>query len=195
MDSKRANDQLFFRHNGDTAMNHKIEINHRGVTLVELIFVISLISIISIFLVNVVMTSQNSMAVQNTAVPVWAEARQTLDAITKELRAADPSASGGISIGGSGNTQDITFRIPNQVSTNGAISWTKVKFHRDSTSKEIRRTVNDVTMTVLGRDAEVLQFTNPSANVYKATLQIQKVVSGGTDTITSNLSSEVKVRN
>ena len=195
MDSKRTNDQLFYRHNGDTAMNRKREINHRGVTLVELIFVISLISIISIFLINVVMTSQNSMAVQNTAIPVWAEARKTLDVMTKELRAADPSASGGISIGGSGNTQDITFRIPNQVSSSGVISWTKVKFHRDSTAKEIQRTVNDVTTTVLGRDAEALQFTNPSANVYKVTLQIQKAISGGTDTITSNLSSEVKVRN
>lgn len=171
------------------------EKNDRGITLIELMLVVSLISIVSIFLVKVVMTSQNSMAVQQTSVPVWAEARQTLESMTKELRAADPSATGGISIGGSGNSQDITFRIPNQVSNTGVVSWTKIKFDRDPTSKEIRRTVDDLTTTVLGRNAEVLQFTNPSANVYQATLQIQKTVSGGTNTISSNLSSEVKVRN
>lgn len=163
--------------------------------MIELILVISLISIISIFLVNVVITAQNSMTVQQTSVPVWAEARQSLESMTKELRAADPSATGGISIGGSGNSQDITFRIPNQVSSSGVTSWTKIKFFRDSTSKEIRRTVNDVTITVLGHNAEVLQFTNPSTNIYKATLQTQKTISGGSDIITSNLSSEVKVRN
>ncbi len=177
-------------------MKH-IEKSNRGLTLVELMMVMSLISIISIFLVNVVMTAQNSMTVQQTSVPVWAEARQTLESMTKELRAADPSATGGISIGGSGNSQDITFSIPKAVSNsqNKVISWTKIKFYRDSTAKEIRRTVNDVTTTVLGHNAETLQFTNPSTNVYKATLQTQKTISGGSDIITSNLSSEVKVRN
>ena len=168
---------------------------NRGMTLIELMLVVSLISIFSIFLVNLVMASQNAMVVQNTTVPVRAEARQILEAMMKELREADPSATGGISIGGSGNSQDITFRVPNQVSSTGVVSWTKIKFFQDPTTKEVRRTVNDVTTTVLGRNAEILQFTNPSTNVYHATLQTQKTITGGTDVVTSTLNSEVKVRN
>ena len=169
--------------------------SNQGMTLIELTLVVSLMSIFSIFLVNLVMASQNTMAVQNTTVPVRAEARQILEAMMKELREADPSASGGITIGGSGNVQDITFKIPNQVSSTGVTSWTTIKFDLDSTAKQVRRTVNDVTTTVLGRNAEALQFTNPSANVYKATVQIQKTMTGGSDTITSTVSSEIKVRN
>lgn len=169
--------------------------NNRGLTLIELMFVVTLISIFSIFMVNLVMASQNTMAVQNAAVPVRAEARQILESMMKELRAADPSATGGISIGGSGNSQTITFRIPNQVSSTSIMSWTKVEFYLDATSKEVRKEVDDTTVTVVGRDAEVLQFTNPATNVYHATVQIQKKISGGTGTITSSLSSEAKVRN
>ncbi|GEM_PF-5082427 len=168
---------------------------NQGMTLIELMLVVSLISIFSIFLVNLVMASQNTMAVQNATVPVRAEARQILEAMMKELREADPSAAGGITIGGSGNSQDITFRVPNQVSSTGVVSWIKIKFLQDPTTKEVRRTVNDVTTTVLGRNAEVLQFTNPSTNVYHATLQTQKTITGGTGVVTSTLDSEVKVRN
>lgn len=172
-----------------------IRMNDRGLTLIELTLVVSLISIFSIFMVNLVMASQNAMIVQNTTVPVRAEARQILEAMVKELREADPSATGGISIGGSGNFQNITFRVPNQVSSGAIVSWTKIKFDIDSTTKEVTRTVNDVTTTILGRNAEVLQFTNPSINVYKATLQTQKTLTGGTNVVTSTLSSEVQVRN
>ncbi len=167
----------------------------RGLTLIELIIVVALTSIFSIFLVNLVMASQQTMAVQNTAVPIRAESRQIVDAITKELRAADATAPGGITIGGSGNSQTITFRLPNQVSNTGVTSWTKVKFYLDASSKEVRKEVNDATVTVVGHNVEVLQFTNPSSNVYKAIIQTQKSITGGTNTILSNLSSEVKVRN
>lgn len=168
--------------------------SNSGVTLIEAMIAVSILAIFSIFLANFVSASNKAMAVQYAAVPARTEAKQTMEAMIKELREGDPSAPGGFTIAGTAPSQTITFKIPNQVSaTNGIQSWKQIQFAHDATNKQITRN-QDGTSTVLGRNAESLTFSS-SNNVVTATLQTQATISGGSDTVTTNLTSQARLRN
>ena len=165
-----------------------------GVTLVEMVMVTFILAIFSIFLVNFVAASNKAMAVQNAGVPARAEAKQTMEAMIKELREGDPSGPDGITISGSSPSQSITFNIPNEVSSSGGIeSWREIQFSRDATAKEVLRD-EDGTTTTIGRNVESLTFSS-SNNVITASLQTQKTISGGSDTVTATLTSQARLRN
>src|SRR3989338_4953288 len=150
-----------------------------------MLVVSTLIAVFSVFLVNLVMTSQNAMLIQHTAVPARMEAKQTMEAMIKELRAADPSAPGGVTIAGS----QITFSIPDTVSQSGIQSWRQVQYALDSVAQEVTRT-EGVNTTILGRNVDLLQFTKVS-NVVTVTVRATKTASGGTTNINSMLTSQV----
>ena len=165
---------------------------NQGLSLTEVIVVMAILSIFSIFVANLIITSQNAWLIQHTAMPARAEARQTMEAITKELREADPTAPGGVTIGGVNNSQ-ITFRIPNQVSQTGILSWRQIQIALDTVQQQVTRTENGAA-TVLGRNAETLQFTLAN-NTVITTLGTAKAITQGMTTIRSRLSTETKLRN
>lgn len=165
-----------------------------GVTLIEATIAVSILAIFSIFLAHFVAASNKAMAVQYAAVPARTEAKQTMESMIKELREGDPSAPGGITIAGTAPSQTITFKIPNQVSTtNGIQSWKQIQFALDTANKQVTRS-QDGASTVLGRNAESLTFSLTN-NVVTATLQTQATISGGTGTVTANLTSQARLRN
>lgn len=164
-----------------------------GMTLVEVLIVLALLSVFSIFVVSLVIISQNAWVVQNTAVPVRAEAKQTMEAMAKELRAGDPSA--GVTIGGPNNSQ-ITFSIPNQVSQNGVLNWRQIQFSYDPANQQVMRTetANGIaTTTTLGRNVQSLQFALAN-NVVTTTIGTARTTSAGL-TIQTALTSQLRLRN
>ncbi len=173
-------------------MKEKKRKANSGTTLIEVIVVVSILSVFSIFLVSLVITSQNAWLVQNTSVPVRAEAKRTVEAMVKELREGDLTAPGGIVIGGANNSQ-ITFSVPNQVSQVGILSWRQIQLSHDTAAQEIVRTENGVN-TVLGRNVTSLQFLLTN-NIITAIVGTQKTMSGGTTNIQSTLTSQIKLRN
>lgn len=168
----------------------------RGFSIVEVMVALSIFSIFSIFLVRFVIDAQNTFIIQQTTAPIRAEAKQLMELIMRELRAADPSAPGGITLSGAGTSMGITFRIPDQVSTTGGVqSWRKIEFLHNSISKICTRTENDINVSTVGRNVEELTFQNMGNSVYQATVKTAKTISGGTDVLTVTLSSEARVRN
>ena len=138
------------------------------------------------------MATQNAWSIENTAVPARAEAKRALESIAKELREGDPSALGGVTIGGSGTSQTITFSVPNQVSQTVILSWRQIQFAHDAAQKQVTRTVSGTT-TVLGRNVNSLQFSQ-SNNVVTATIGTTKTTPEGT-TLQTTLSSQIRLRN
>lgn len=173
-------------------MKKKSQKANSGVTLIEVMVVTAILSVFSTFLVSLLMTSQNAWLIENTSVPVRAEAKRTVETIVKELREGDPTAPGGITIGGPNNSQ-ITFSVPDQVSQTKILSWRQVQFSHNSVTQEVTRTEkgND---TVLGRNVTSLQFSLAN-NVITTTIGAQKTIPGGTATIQSILTSQIKLRN
>ena len=163
--------------------------------MIEMVVVTSLIAIISVFLVNLVVTSQNALLIENTAAPVRAQAKQAMETMEKELREADPSSPtpGGVTIGGSGTSQSITFYIPDDVSKTQIDSWKQITYAHDADEKQIARTESG-TSTIIGRDISGLQFST-SNNVVTITVTASKTISGGTGTIQFPLISQVRLRN
>jgi len=162
-----------------------------GVTLIETIMVVAIMAIFSVFLINFVAASNKATAVQQAAVPSRSEAKQAMEAMMKELREGDPSAAGGVTV----NSSTVVFSIPNQVSqTNGIQSWKQIQYSYDSTNKRINRIEDGTTTTVLGRNVESLSFSK-SNDVVTATLQTQVTISGSTDTVTTSLTSQARLRN
>ena len=174
-------------------MKNRKNRSNSGVTLIEMIMVTFILAIFSVFLINFVAASNQAMAVQNAGVPARAQAKQTMEAIIKELREGDPSGPDGVTISGSSPSQSITFDIPNEVSSTGIQSWREIGFSHDVAAKEVLRD-EDGTSTTIGRDVESLTFSS-SNNVITATLQTQKTISGGTDTVTATLTSQARLRN
>lgn len=173
-------------------MNRKDEKSNAGMTLIEVMVVLSLLSMFSIFLVSLVTTSQNAMMIQNTAVPVRTEAKQAMEAMVKELREADPSAPGGVVIGGVNNSQ-ITFQVPNQVSQTGILSWRQIQFSHDAVGQQVIRTEN-AAATILGRNVTSLTFTL-AANVITTALGASRTTPIGATVIQFPLTSQVRLRN
>ena len=165
--------------------------SNSGLTITEVIVVLGILSVFSIFLVNIVITSQNAWLVQNTSVPMRVEAKQTMEAMAKELREGDPSAPGGIVIGGAGNSQ-ITFQVPNQVSQAGVQSWRQIQFSHNVALQQVVRT-EGVNVTTLGRNITSLQFAEAN-NVITTTVGARRITSGGLD-VRSTLTSQVRLRN
>ena len=191
-------------------MKRKIGARNSGLTLIEVMIVIALMSIFSIFLVNLLMVTQTAWSIENTSVPVRAEAKRTLEVIAKELREGDPSAFSGATIGGSGTSQSITFYVPNQVSQSAITSWRKVLFSHDSTNKEVSRRMrtdnsafaftdscsvhNTDGCTTVGRNINSLQFAQSNSTTYTVTAGTSKVSPEGR-TLQATVSSQLRLRN
>ena len=173
-------------------MNRKIARGNSGMTLIELTIVGALLSIFSIFMVNIVMLTQTAWSVENTAVPVRTEGKRTLESIAKELREGDPSAPGGVVIGGSGNSQTITFSVPNQVSKTAILSYRQIQFAHDSAQSQVTRTANSATSTV-GRNINSLQFSQAN-NVVTVTIGTTKISAEGR-TLQTTVSTQIRLRN
>jgi len=173
-------------------MKRKTWKTNSGFTLIEVIIVTAIMSIFSIFLVDLVMTTQKAWSIENTSVSVRGEAKRTLEVIAKELREGDPSAVGGVTIGGSGTSQTITFSVPNQVSQATILSWRQIQYAHDSVQKQVTRTVSGTTTTV-GRDINSLQFSQ-SNNVVTVTVGTNKLTAEGI-TLQTTISSQIRMRN
>ncbi len=190
-------------------MKRKTRKTNSGFTLVEVMVVTLIMSIFSIFLVTLIKTTQTAWSIENTAVPVRGEAKRSIEVIAKELREGDPSAFSGATIGGSGNSQTITFYVPNQVSQSAITSWRKVLFSRDSTNQEISRrmrtdnsafTYTDSctqhstdSCTTVGRNINSLQLSK-SNNVVTVTIGTTKTTPEGT-VLQTSISSQIRLRN
>ena len=176
-------------------MKPKKEKNNLGFTLIEMMMAASLLSIFSIFLVSLVLVTQRALLINNTAVPVRFEAKQVLESMLKEIRAADPypSPNPAATITGTGNSQAITFRIPNQVTSSGPISWRQIQFSHNAGAQEVIRTENAVN-TVIGRNVTSLTFALAN-NSIASTVGTQRTMAGGTTTIQLTLTGQGKLRN
>ncbi|MBI4395083.1 MAG: prepilin-type N-terminal cleavage/methylation domain-containing protein [Candidatus Omnitrophica bacterium] len=163
--------------------------SNAGMSLVEIMIVMTLLSIFSIFMVNLIMTSQNATTIQNISVPIRAEAKQIMEAMMRELRAADPAE--GITIDGTGNSR-ITFSVPTVVSSQGVTDHDQIQFSYDQVQRQITRT--DGTNTdILGRNVQSLVFSQAN-DVITATVGTRATTAAGT-AIEATLTSQVKVRN
>ena len=173
-----------------------------GLTLIEMMIVTALLSIFSIFIVNLIVVTQKAWTIEHTAVPIRNEAKRSLEVMAKELREGDPSAPGGVAIGGTGNSQNITFSVPNQVSQTSILSWRQVQFTHQTDSAQcsnntqitpcVTRTTNGTT-AIIGRNINSLQFTQAN-NIVTATVGTSKATPEGA-TLQTTLSSQVRLRN
>ena len=180
-----------------------------GFTLFEVLTVTAIMSIFSIFLVDLVMATQKAWSIENTSVPVRGEAKRSLEVIAKELREGDPSVFSGITIGGSGSSQNITFYVPNQVSASAISSWRKVLFSHDSTNKEVSRRMrtdnsafaytdscaahNTDSCTTVARNVNSFQFSQ-SNNQVTVTIGTNKTTAEGI-VLQTTISSQIRLRN
>ena len=171
---------------------HK-RLHNAGLTLMETLISSALLAIFSIFIVNIVVVTQKAWTIEHTAVPVRAEAKKTIEVISKELREGDPSAPGGVAIGGSGNSQTITFSVPNQVSDSSISSWRQVQFTHDVGQNYVNRTSSDTGTTTIGRNINLLQFSQAN-NIVTTTIRATKATPEGTN-LQTTLSSQVRLRN
>ena len=190
-------------------MKQKTWKTNSGFTLIELIIVTAIMSIFSIFLVNLVMTTQKAWSIENTSVPVRGDAKRTIEVIARELREGDPSAYSGITIGGSGTSQSITFYVPRTVSQSAITSWRKILFSHDSTNKDVSRRMridnsafaytdsctqhNTDSCTTVARNVISLQFSQ-SNNVVTATVGTSKTTTEGI-ALQTTISSQIRLRN
>jgi prepilin-type N-terminal cleavage/methylation domain-containing protein len=167
-----------------------------GLTLLEMMVVSSLISIFSIFMVNVLMITQNALALQKRGTPVRTEAKQAMEYMAKELREADLTAPGGIDV--IPNTQ-ITFKKPKQVTTWGISSWRCVQF--DKVGTDIYRYESedescvDSNPDLIGRNVSSLQFNQITNNIIGVTVGTSLTDTNIAAPMQSTLTSQIKLRN
>jgi hypothetical protein len=111
-----------------------------GMSLVESTIVIGTLAIFSIFLVSLTAVSRNAWEMGNASIMARSDAKLGMEAIAKELRAADPDSAIGVTLNPNpalGN--GICFAVPSAVAQGQINVWTRVIFQFDAANNQILR--------------------------------------------------------
>jgi prepilin-type N-terminal cleavage/methylation domain-containing protein len=175
----------------------------KGFTIFELMVVMSLVALISVFLVALLNLSNDAWRMGTTSSTVQQETKRALEQMIREIREADPQAINGITVGP--DTQ-ITFRVPQSLGRYGPYLHNEIKYSWNAATKQIERTFNVATTTVIARHAGTtqsggnpIQFTTTTVNgvvdTITVTLELTDITTDNSRTVASRLSSQVAVRN